>query len=143
MRVSALTQSVDLMPTILDFLDIPLTVEQQYRAPARDLFPQDMVAATKTVELEGRSLLPLMAGRQRKIRDFAYIGHYGRSWTIRSDQWSFHLFLPTGERRLYDLRDDPGEQRDVFKDQQPIARDLELELRRLVDTVRRQRGVVE
>jgi len=142
-RVSALTQSVDLMPTILDFLGIPLTVEQQYRAPARDLFPQDMVAASKRVELEGRSLLPLMAGRQRKIRDFAYIGHYGRSWTIRSDQWSFHLFLPTGERRLYDLRDDPGEQRDVFKDQQPIARELELELRRLVDTVRRQRGVVE
>jgi len=142
-RVSALVQSVDLMPTILDFLGLPLTLEQQYRAPARDLFPQDMVAATKTVELEGRSLLPLIAGRQRKIRDFAYIGHYGRSWTIRSDQWSFHMFLPNGERQLYDLCDDPSEQRDVFKDQQPIARDLELELRRLVDTVRRQRGVVE
>jgi len=142
-RVSALAQSVDLMPTILDFLGLPLTFEQNYRAPARDLFPQDMIAASKTVEVEGRSLLPLMSGDKRKIRDFAYIGHYGRSWTVRTHEWSFHLLLRTGERCLYNLRQDPGEQHDVVKDNEPVARDLELEVRRLVDTVRRRRGVVE
>jgi len=142
-RVSALVQSVDLMPTILDFLGIPPVLEQQYRAPAKDLFPQDMVADRKVVEMEGESLLPLMAGSKPALRDFAYIGHYGRSWTIRTHEWSFHLFLTTGERRLFDLKADPGEQHDVLADHQPIARNLELEVRRLVDQVRRKRGIVE
>lgn len=141
-RVSAIAQSLDLMPTILDFLGIPPVIEQQYRAPAKDLFPQDMIADRKVVELEGKSLLPLMSGAQEKVRDFAYIGHYGRSWTIRNQQWSFHLFLATGERQLFDLTKDPGEQHNVLADNEPVARELELELRQLVDEVRRRRGLL-
>jgi arylsulfatase A-like enzyme len=139
-RVNAFAQAVDLMPTILDFLGLPLTVEQQYRAPAKDLFPQDMIAARKTVQVEGESLLPLMSGSRRKIRDFAYMGFYGRSWTIRTAEWSFHLYLRTGDRRLFNLRQDPGEQRDVLADNPAVARDLELELRCHADQARRRRG---
>ncbi|UCH33689.1 MAG: sulfatase-like hydrolase/transferase [Armatimonadota bacterium] len=139
-RVSAFAQSVDIMPTVLDFLGLPLTVEQVYRAPAKDLFPQDMPAARKTVELEGRSLLPLMSGGKERIRDFAYIGHFGRSWTIRTKEWSFHMLLGDGERQLFDLRDDPGEQRNVLRENEAVARELELELRRHVDAVARGRG---
>lgn len=142
-RVSAFAQAVDLMPTILDFLGLPTTLEQQYRAPGRDLFPQDVVAASRTVELEGQSLLPLMGGDTKKIRDFAYIGHHGRSWTIRSGEWSFHLFLRTGERRLFNLRQDPGEHSDVLADNPAVARDLELELRRHTDEVVRRRGLAK
>jgi arylsulfatase A-like enzyme len=140
-RVSAFAQAVDLMPTILDFLGLPLTLEQQYLAPSKDLFPQDMVAASKTVRIEGESLLPLMSGAAGKIRDFAYIGFYGHSWTIRAKDWSFHLYLRTGERRLFNLRDDPGEHHDVLAQNPSVARDLELELRRHADEVRRRRGL--
>ena len=138
-RVSAFVQAVDIMPTILDFLGLPLVVEQQYLAPGKDLFPQDIVAATKTVDLEGESLLPLMSGDREKLRDFAYIGHHGASWTIRSAEWSFHLFLKTGERRLFDLKQDRWEQHDVLSEHPSVARDLELELRRHADEIRRRR----
>lgn len=139
-RVSAFAQSVDIMPTILDFLGLPTVVEQHYRAPAKDLFPQDMIAASKTVALEGHSLLPLMSGEKEKIRDFACIGHYGRSWTIRTHEWSFHMFLGSAERHLFDLRQDPGEQHDVAHEHEHIAHDLELALRRHADEIIRRRG---
>lgn len=139
-RVHAFAQSIDIMPTILDFLGLPLTLEQQYRAPAKNLFPQDMVAASKTVELEGQSLLPLMSGAKEKIRDFAYTGHYGRSWTVRTHEWSFHLLLSNGERRLFNLVEDPGEHNDVRAEHEHIAHDLELALRRHVDWVQRKRA---
>lgn len=138
-RVSAFAQAVDLMPTILDFLGLPMRLEQQYRAPAKALFPQDMVAASKTVKIEGESLLPLMSGERKKLRDFAYIGHYGRSWTIRANEWSFHLCLGTGERKLFNLREDPRERRNVLADNNSVARDLDLELRRHADEVLRRR----
>jgi arylsulfatase A-like enzyme len=141
-RVASFAQAVDIMPTILDFLGLPTTLEQQYRAPARDLFPQDVVAARKMVALEGESLLPLMSGEKQRIRDFAYVGHYGRSWAIRAQEWSFHLGLRTDERHLFNLRDDPGEQRDLLAENPSVARDLELELRRHTDAVIRGRAKV-
>jgi len=140
-RVTAFAQSVDLMPTILDFLGLPTTLQQHYRAPGKDLFPQDVIAASKAVTLEGESMLPLLSGAKKKIRDFAYIGHHGLSWTIRTKEWSFHLNLKTSERQLFDLQHDPGEQRNVLSDNAVTARDLELELRRHADQVRRTRGI--
>jgi arylsulfatase A-like enzyme len=137
-RVSAFAQAVDIMPTILDFLGLPTVLEQQYRAPGRDLFPQDVVAASKTVAIEGESLLPLMGGVKKAIREFAYIGHYDRAWTIRTMEWSFHLSLSTGERALFDLREDPGERRNLAAENPGAARDLELELRRHADQVMRR-----
>jgi arylsulfatase A-like enzyme len=98
-----------------------------------------MIAARKTVELEGESLLPLMTGERKKIRDFAYMGFYGRSWTIRTNEWSFHLDLRTGESKLFNLRNDPGEHRDLLAENPSVARDLELELRRHADQVMRAR----
>ncbi len=121
------------MPTILDFLDLPTVVEQQYRAPGKDLFPQDVVAASKTVDIEGESLLPLMSGAKNVIREF-----YGRAWAIRTKEWSFHLNLSTGERALFDLREDPGERRNLVAENPAVARDLELELRRHADQVMRR-----
>jgi len=138
--VQAFAQSVDIMPTIIDFLGLPTTLEQQYRAPAKNLFPQDMVAASKTVELEGQSLLPLMDGAKDKIRDLAYTGHYGRSWTVRTREWSFHVLLSNGERRLFNLIEDPGEHNDIRAEHEHIAHDLELALRRHVDWVQRKRA---
>jgi len=140
-RVKAVAQAVDIMPTVLDFLGLPTMLEQQYRAPGKDLFPQDVVVASKMVQMEGESLLPLMAGGKEKIRDFAYTGFYGQRWNIRGGGWSFHLDLRTGKRELYNLNEDPGEHWNVVEDNPSVARDLELELRSHADGVLRARGL--
>ena len=117
-RVDSFIETCDMMPTILDFLGIA--------------GPEDM---------HGRSLLPLVTGDEEKLRDYAYSCWYGKSWSIRSHDWSYILWLNADGRdadkpELYDRRDDPYEQRNVIAEHTEVAEKLELELRRFVAGLR-------
>jgi arylsulfatase A-like enzyme len=70
-RVAALTQPVDLPPTLLDLFGIPMSEG-----------------------LHGHSLLPLVRGEAEKVRDYACTGlaHAGRiEWALRTPEWAFLL----------------------------------------------------
>jgi len=114
-RISALIETPDLMPTILDFLGI--------EGPK---------------EMHGRSLLPLMAGEVDKIRDYAYIGIYNRSWAIKDYEWSYmfwfedKVYHENKPPELYNLKDDPTEQNNLIDKEPGIAKDLDLKLRKFV-----------
>ena len=86
---NAIAQSVDIMPTILDFLGIE---------------PPE--------GLEGKSLMPLARGEEKPLRNFAYCGLFNQAWSIRNPEWDFVYYLrdqkPAGSvcpqrRELYDL----------------------------------------
>jgi len=115
-RIDALVQTPDLMPTILDFLGIP-TLDK----------------------LHGKSLLPLISGKEEKLRDYAYIGFYRRCWCIKNHKWSYmfwfksKLYSDIWPPELYNLKNDPGERKNVIEDYPEIAEKLELELRKFVD----------
>ena len=64
-----LGQTVDLAPTVLDFLGID----------------------SKYLRMQGESLLPIMRGEKEKIRDYAYVGHWNQSVRINDHEWAFHL----------------------------------------------------
>ena len=133
-RFNQMVQSQDMLPTILDFLGIAQPLELPFLAPTRTMFPQDMVIDTKTVTMDGTSLLPLMAGDVETIRDYAYTGHHERQWSIRSHEWSYLLPIDgSGLPELYDRRSDPSEQCNVLHDHIEVGEHLELELRRFVD----------
>jgi len=69
-RISALTQSLDLMPTFFDLFGLPVP------------------------EAHGRSLLPLMLGKSAKVRDYACAGLRARDrieWALRAPEWGFLL----------------------------------------------------
>ncbi len=70
-RVSALVQSVDLAPTILDYLGVSQGTER----------------------MQGKSLLPLMRGEVQKLRDLAIAGYYNFSWSIITEEWSYIHWL--------------------------------------------------
>ncbi len=65
-RVSAFTQSVDVAPTVCDWLGIGVHPDMQ-----------------------GKSLLPLVRGDVAKVRDFAVAGYYKYSWSIITDEWTY------------------------------------------------------
>ena len=136
-RIKAIVQTVDLMPTILDFLDISTEkLELPFLAPTRTMFPQDMKVSSREVKLHGHSLIPLMNGETEKIRDYAYIGHYGRQWSIRNHEWSYHLTIDGSKPpELYNLKEDSAEQENILNNEMDVARDLELKLRRFVDNI--------
>ena len=75
-RVKAFVQTPDLLPTILDLLQLP---EERSRWSVN---PQ----------VQGRSLLPMIFGEEKEVRDVAIAGHFGRSWSVRDEKFSLYIW---------------------------------------------------
>lgn len=114
-RVAALTQPVDLAPTLLDFLGIAL--------------PEG---------LHGHSLLPLARGEAEKVRDYACTGlaHAGRiEWALRTSEWAFLLPIhqaadePTRNPQLFVKPDDRWEINNLLQHNLELAEQFEKTLR--------------
>ena len=137
-EIDSIVQTTDLMPTILDVLQIDQnSLVLEFLAPlSTGTFPQDMVLHSKGIKLEGHSLVPLMNGELTKIRDYAFIGHFRQSWTIRNLEYSFHLFVDNSKSpELYDLKNDPGEKHNIIDRERAIAEELEKILRGFVSEI--------
>jgi arylsulfatase A-like enzyme/Tfp pilus assembly protein PilF len=113
-RVGALVRDIDVMPTVLDYLGLPL--------------PDS---------LDGRSVLPLMAGGQepeRRAYAEAYYTRFHFGWSelraLRSPRYKY-IEAPTPE--LYDLVEDPRETVNVLARRPEIAAELRSELQALVE----------
>lgn len=88
-RVEGLAQNLDLVPTLLDYLEI--------EAPG--------------LRLDGTSLRPL-AEEGERVHD-QVISSWGALRSVRSDRYKLVMNLYSGEAELYDLENDPGETRDL------------------------------
>ena len=108
-------QCIDLMPTVLDLLDLPASPQAQ-----------------------GRSLLPLMEGGQGPRRPLFFETSGGgytasakqyrqRYRAVRTQRWKLIYDGPEDDYALYDLAADPGERRDV-KEAHPAVGDSLLRL---------------
>ena len=105
-RVASLAQNVDLMPTLLEMLDID-----------------------ERPTMDGVSLAPILRGETESVRDEAFLGAFGiRAGIVTADGWK--LIDNRGEKpnELYHLVDDPGEQTNVIDRNGDLAQRL---LRRL------------
>ncbi|BCS33237.1 sulfatase [Luteitalea sp. TBR-22] len=91
-RVTTLTEAIDIMPTVLELLEM---------APSP--------------RIQGRSLLPQVAGTSAS-RDAVY-AEFPATKMIRTDDWKLVHYVgqPLGE--LYDLRQDPNELHNLFADE--------------------------
>jgi arylsulfatase A-like enzyme len=122
-RVFALTQPVDLLPTLLDLIGLA--------APP---------------DLHGHTLLPLARGQAEKVREYACVGVEGSgamAWALRTPEWGLVLPLrvPEGDPprgpQLYVKPDDRWEVNDVVQHRLELAESLEKVLRGFVEATRR------
>ena len=112
-RIADPVRHVDVVPTVLDLLGI--------------LPPGD---------LDGESLLPLIAGNERETVPISYAEsafghlHFGSSElrAVRKGEWK-HIEAPRPE--LYNLREDPTEQQNLHAREPGVVRDLLSELRNI------------
>jgi arylsulfatase A-like enzyme len=116
-RIAALTQAVDLAPTLADWFHVPL------------------------VEVHGRSLLPLVRGEIESIRPFACAAlQVGESieYALRTPEWAFLLPVKTGvddadrSPQLFVKPDDRCEVNNVLQHHLELAEQLERMLRDFV-----------
>ena len=100
-EVAALTQAVDLLPTICDLYQTP--------------YPHE--------DVQGSSLLPLLDGSKSKLRAYVFAVSEGNwpSYLVRDAQWSLILYRGGKLRALYDLRSDPGQTRNVIAEHRETA----------------------
>jgi len=112
-----------------------------------DLAPTALEAAGVPIgnHIQGRSLLPLIAGRAKNWRRFGYIEFYAFEnpfpWLVDmdyravvSDQFKYiHWIQHPQENELYDLSNDPYEQHNLIKDKEskPVVDTMRSELQRL------------
>jgi arylsulfatase A-like enzyme len=106
-RVKELTQTVDILPTLLDLLAIPIPHQAQ-----------------------GKSLIGLMSKKKSSPPHEYVFGSMGSQSFIRSKEWS--LVLGHGgpdHAKLYNLRSDPGQQKDIYPKNKDMALKLEFRLK--------------
>ncbi len=92
-RVPALSESVDILPTIFDLLQLDY--------PARGV--------------QGRSLLPLLAGSSDPPNEYVFSRGGGKpsKYLVRSQDYALVLYSNGRFRALYDLRKDPGQRTNI------------------------------
>ena len=130
-RFASFCQPPDLLPTVLDCLSIPMEVQGQ-ASESRGIPPRGALLFPK---ITGRSILPVMKGEKESVWDFAITANYTTLWSIRTEQWSFVYFLKSQKAELYNRKTDLAEQHNIIDQYPDVAREMEVTLRRFVDTL--------
>lgn len=76
-----------------------------------DLFPTfaDFAGAEVPEGVEGRSLVPVLSGKESKVRDTLYTAYRGCQRSIRDDRWKLIRYPLVDRTQLFDLTADPHE----------------------------------
>ena len=124
LTVPAVAQSIDVAPTILDFLELDI--------PA---------------EFQGRSLLPLLEKDPSEMAPrtaFAEIKRFNEKWALRTPTHKLIYTKDIGLNgrgipvvpgyELYDISRDPRERENLYEESDPLARELVDMLRRWMET---------
>ncbi|MEO6741419.1 MAG: sulfatase-like hydrolase/transferase [Chthoniobacteraceae bacterium] len=76
-----------------------------------DLFPTcaEFGGATLPEGVEGKSLAPIIAGKETKVRDLCYTGYRDCQRAVRNERWKLICYPLVAQTQLFDLQHDPHE----------------------------------
>jgi len=130
-RSKALTSAVDIMPTILELADV--------KVPDR-VYGQSLVPALEGDDSCGRDFVVTspeilkLGEATRAVDDIAReVMHWQMATVTGADQWSL-LYAAAGEpAELYNLADDPGQEKNVIDRNRSKAEELHAKFYRLLE----------
>lgn len=103
-QVTQLAAAIDLLPTLLDLVDVP---------------------RVGTKPLDGESLKPFLIGDANKVSERAIYSHWNGAVSVRTQR-----FRLDAQGRLYDMHIDPSQQRDVSRKRPQITAELRAQVAR-------------
>ena len=76
-----------------------------------DLFPTfaEFAGATIPSGVEGKSIVPILTGKETKVRDLLYTAYRDGQRSIRDDRWKLIRYPLVDRTQLFDLKTDPHE----------------------------------
>lgn len=94
----------------------------------------EMAGIPVPASVEFPSLVPLLTGATRRMRDAVYGAFLDRQRSVRTERWKLVRTPHEGRVQLFDLKSDPWERKDLSGDPRQAARVAELDarLRRLM-----------
>jgi arylsulfatase A-like enzyme len=92
-RTDALSYLLDIFPTLGDLAGVP--------APEGS---------------EGKSLVPVLSGKQAAVRDSLFTAYRNLQRAVRDDRWKLIVYSQINKAQLFDLKDDPAEMHDLAGD---------------------------
>ena len=118
--LDTITRHVDILPTLLELMDVPSTGDVQGRSLAPAFRGEDLPDSST----------PVLA--QASLRAVKTIQQ--QSFTL--DGWKLiETMVPTPGEELYHVAEDPAESRDLLAEQPDVAARLRDEMRRFVETL--------
>jgi len=101
-RIPALTENLDLLPTLLAATGVSANVQP-----------------------EGQNLWPLLLGKEEKVRDYLFLGAFNyNAGVITEDGWKFIDRRGEKPNELYHLPQDPVEQHNLIHEYADLAAEL-------------------
>jgi arylsulfatase A-like enzyme len=101
-----LVSNYDFLPTMLDYLGLKEKIPQKPRLP-------------------GHSYSGTLNGKHDAWDDAVFF-EYENTRAVRTDKWKYVCRFPDGPNELYDLKNDPGERRNVVDQPAHAERQKEL-----------------
>ena len=136
------------VPLVMTGPDIPSGQRHVNLVSLIDLCPTFMEMAGLPVRdgLDGRSLLPVATGRTTGSRNTAYACFMGTTlntsgYMLRRGKWKYVLYVGY-PAQLFDMESDPQELNNLCPHQPSIVRELDAELRAMVDVEQTHRDVM-
>lgn len=102
-------------PLIMAGPGVPKNRRSDAFAYLLDLFPTlcDLAGLNTPAEVEGLSLAPVMAGKQRSRREMIFTAYRNVQRAVRDDRWKLIVYPQLNRRQLFDLKNDPSEMNDL------------------------------
>ena len=127
------------VPLLVTGPNVPACGVSENLVSTIDLCPtfMDMGGLASRDDLDGENLLPLLSGQSTTSRNSAYACFTGTTmntsaFMLRKDNYKYNAYVGQSAQ-LFDLVADPGELNDLSSDRPELVRDLDAELRKIVD----------
>jgi arylsulfatase A-like enzyme len=101
-------------------------------ASTHDIAPTltSLAGARRPASFEGADLSPILAGGEpAEDRPYA-VGGYGNNSYVRDGRWAYIADNDFGYERLYDVKADPGERRNLAASRPAVVREMRRRVRR-------------